>query len=238
MRHEVPGPSVGVRRRGCTGRAIETGKSIETNATFRGPASSPAAARGEPLAGAILRSPGGICRHSEPLFAQAERSLEHPQTCSGSQRISLTRKRPQVQILYRPLRPRTSQPDFGMMCDSYCDSHARSRLPPSGMPSACPRGDPRRGDSRRRPGPARHHHHRPPAPAHRAGHHPAGEEHASIAGRVRDPIGPPKGAPGTPTGSAPLARDLTAKRPKRSSPAPMKIISAGFAGAGCDRSRR
>ena len=48
-----------------------------------------------------------------------------------------------------------------------------------------------------------------PASAHRAGHHPAGEEHASIAGRVRDLIGPtPNRRPGTPTGSAPAARQI------------------------------
>jgi integrase len=51
--------------------------------------------------------------------------------------------------------------------------------------------------------------HRLPASAHRAGHHPAGEEHASIAGRVRDLIGPaPNRRPSTPTGSAPLAREI------------------------------
>ncbi len=49
----------------------------------------------------------------------------------------------------------------------------------------------------------------PSIPQGLSGSPPAGEGHASIAGRVRDLIGPaPRRRPGTPTGSAPLAREI------------------------------
>lgn len=59
-------------------------------------------ARAGAKTGAILRSPGGIPRHREAVFDQVKCSSGHSQAGPGSQRVSLTRKRSQVQILYRP----------------------------------------------------------------------------------------------------------------------------------------
>ncbi len=62
--------------------------------------------------GAILRSPGGIPRHREAVFGQVKCSPGHSGARPGSQRISLTRKRPQVQILYRPRETAGQRPSL------------------------------------------------------------------------------------------------------------------------------
>ena len=67
-----------------------------------GPLQGSQGARAGAKAGAILRGPGGIPGHPEAVFGQVKCSPGHSGAGSGCRRVSLTRKRSQVQILYRP----------------------------------------------------------------------------------------------------------------------------------------